>query len=353
MSKNDWVKTKESDKILPEKGKGNQMLIIGLVVLLLVVLYWLLAFSSYLSVPDVEKDDYGGTVIVQINTNAAFVTAKTDCDWLSFVKEGKSLYMNIDENNSARDRIGEVFVSAGLVWGRKTVVRVRQKGKGATYLRANPDTFGSISHKGGTVCITVETDGDVWNVVSCPYWITSSKYGYELMVNIKENEGSYREGSLKLESYNKSVSVFFQQNEKPRSEPQNFMNNDTGVSGSFDSGSKPPKPERPSLPTMTYPTKVYTSRVGSFSSFMVVDRELSANEADAFLNSNPGWRFETRDELLSLYQNYEYALPNIGEGYWYYLEARQDGGYDLCSLAYNEQGKHDSNEYRNRVILVK
>lgn len=331
------------------KNKTRWILYLALLALFLLGLYRICFFSTYLDVYDAEISDLGGAVTMQVQTNAVLVYVITTDYWLNCKQNGKTLYLTIDENNDARDREADIMVYAGVLRDREAIIHVKQGGKGATYLKTKPESFDTFGNKGGTARLTILTDGDKWEIVSSPQWVTCSKEGNVLIVKVKENKGDHREGILKLESYSKSLTIPISQKEKPQVQSQ--FNNSGGWGGMANAVQKPSVNVSTAAPENS--TKVYSASSGAFSSFMVVDRELSANEADAFLKSNPGWRFETRDELLSLYQNYEYALPHVGEGYWYYLGARQGGGYDLSSLAYNEQGKHDSNEYRNRVILVK
>lgn len=329
--------------------KPKWLLYLVLLALFLFGLYRICFFSTYLDVTDAQLSDMGGTVTMQVQTDAVIVYVITTDYWLYCKQDGKTLYLTIDENNDARDREADIKVYAGVLRDREAIIHVKQGGKVTTYLKTKPESFDTFGNKGGTARLTILTDGDSWDIASSPQWVTCSRKRDVLTVKVKENKGNYREGTLKLESYSKILTIPISQKENPQ--VQSLYNNSGGGGGMANAVQKPSVNLSTTAPV--YPTKVYSASSGSFSSFMVVDRELSANEADAFLNSNPGWRFETRDELLSLYQNYEYALPSVGEGYWYYLGARQGGGYDLSSLAYNETGKHDSNEYRNRVILVK
>ena len=299
-------------------------------------LYRLLVYSSYLEVSGAIFSERGGAYILRIETNAVFVSAHViGGNWFTITRSGKNIFVKVEENNGAKERQAEIKVYAGLLRSREATIHVVQNGKGATYIKADPESISVFNSKGGTVRLAIETDGDEWDVVSCPRWVTHSKEGNNLTLRVKENNGNYREGRLEVISYGKCLSIQIRQKEKPEEKKPVVP--------------KPPKEE----PKPVYPTRTYSLGSGTFSSIMVVDRELSANEADKLLSSYPGWRFETQEELLYIYQHYEYTLTNVGEGYWYYAGFSQGGGYTLGSLAYNYNGERDTNEYRNRVILVK
>lgn len=338
-------------------GKWPKLfIIVGLLLLIMGLLYRLLVYASYLEVKGTRFSDNGGSATIPVETDAFFVSLVVyGDDWYSISKSGKDIVIKLKENNEPYERQMSFAVLTGVIYDlckiRKEVT-ITQAGKGATYIKTSLESIDLVSSNRASLQVLVDTDGDTWYVASQPIWVDCDVRGKMLKIVVEKNEGGKRDGLIEVNSYGQQAKIWISQEGKPKQVTQIPITPISNADGSA-SLSKPTNELAFSNPSR-YPVQYYsTSNTQSLSGFVVVDKELSANEVDALLSSNHGWRLVTREELIFLYQNYEYALPSIGEGYWYFKGNILGGGYDLSSLSFNNTSNHDSDQYRNRVVFVK
>lgn len=211
-----------------KKRGSNVFFVFGILFLAMVVSYRVAFYASYLYL---EKDEIifdwtGGEQNVWVSTDANSWIIEGDefISWASFQKrenswcieydsnsiimiqptEGKSLHVQVYQNDSKEDRVCHVRVRSGYVGGlgrtgvglgnKSTNLKVIQRGKQATYLNASRQTI-SFSERGGTEKVQISTDGNGWSVIDCPNWITTSISGNTLVLTASmNNEMSPREG---------------------------------------------------------------------------------------------------------------------------------------------------------------
>lgn len=183
-----------------EKRKPKWLLRFGFILTFLVGLYFLLAFSSYLTVSNVNASDIGGEVTVQIYTDALFVDIESKDYWLCCKQNGKTLCLTIPENNNTNDREAEIKVYAGLLKCREATIHVKQKGKAASYLHVSKQMV-SFSDQGGAESLQIRTDGREWHVVDWPDWVTISISENTLVLTASKNKlPSSRSGTARIKA---------------------------------------------------------------------------------------------------------------------------------------------------------
>lgn len=355
---------KENRPVTRKRRWPKRFLIIGLVLLLAVLLYRLLIYASYLEVKNVNVSDRGGTTTIPIKTDAVFVSLQIRSgEWFTINRSGKNVIVELKENKGAKDRKVSFTVLTGVIDDlckiRKEVT-ITQAGKGATYINVSPNSVElKVKDSSGkfSSLVSVKTDGDRWEIVTCPDWVLSKVDGNWLELAAKSDATQDREGVVLLKSHNEYTNVRVMQKMKPQrtqEPPQTVRPKPSPVHP------KPtPKPSTP--PVVVEPEPVilpyYNSQyysvpdASSFSRIMVIDKEVDGETAFALLRKykQEGWRLLTRSELLFVLENHRDMLPRCEHGYW----IKYNSAGDLQSVSYGIEGNVDPTPNENRVAFVK
>lgn len=341
----------------------RRFLIIGLVLLLIVLLYRLLIYASYLEVKNVSVSDRGGTTTIPVKTDAVFVSLHIcSGEWFTINQSRKNVIVELKENKGAKDRKVSFTVLTGVIDDlckiRKEVT-ITQAGKGATYIKASPNSVElKVKDNRGKFLsmVSIDTDGDRWEIVTCPDWVLSKTDGNRLELAAKSDATQDREGVVLLKSHNEYTNVRVMQKMKPQrtQEPPPTVRPKPFVQP------KPaPKPSTP--PVVVEPEPVvlpyYNSQyysvpdASSFSRIMVIDKEVDGEIAFALVKKykQEGWRLLVRSELLFVLENHRDMLPHCEHGYW--IQYNNTG--DLQSLSYGYEGNVDPTPNDNRIAFVK
>lgn len=254
--------------------------------------------------------------------------------------------MNIDENDTAKDRQLRFTVSAGPFSGWSKIrkeVTITQTGKGATYLKAVPDSVELIESddNGASAIVRVETDGDKWEVVTCPDWVWSKTDGNKLELAAKQETDQDREGFLLLKSYGEITNIRVSQKGKPRPSPMPVPK------------SVPPAPkpnQRENVLPMYRELKFNVADAVSFSRILIVDKEVDGATAFSLMKKyqKEGWRILVRSEFLFLAKSHLDLIPFAEYGYWIGCDDA-----DLQSVSVCEKGSADPTPNESRILFVK
>lgn len=343
-----------------KKRRGpRRFFIFGLVLLVLVLLYRLLVYASYLEVKEARFSDKGGPSTIHVETDAVFVSLQVQSgDWFTITQSGKNIIVDVKENKRARDRRTSFSVMTGVIDGwckvRKEVVII-QSGKGATYINAEPQLI-ELTERGNngasTKTVRIDTDGDNWEIVTCPDWVWYKTEGNKLELAAKTNAEQNREGVLLLKSHNEYTNVRVTQKMKPKPTPA-----PKPVQPKPQPKPRQPKPDpivvQPEpKPLPSYNVQYYSvPDASSFSRIMVIDKEVDGETAFALVKKykQEGWRLLIRSELLFVLENHRDMLPRCEHGYW--IQYNNTG--DLQSLSYGYEGNVDPTPNDNRIAFVK
>lgn len=354
---------KIDDSITRRKKWPRRFLILGLVLLAIVLLYRLLVYASYLEVREARFSDKGGSTTIHVETDAVFVSLHVQSgDWFSITQSGKNVIVDVIENKGARDRQTSFTVMTGVIDGwckARKEVTIIQSGKGATYIKAEPQSI-ELTERGNngafTKTVRVETDGDNWEIVTCPDWVWYKTERNKLELAAKTAAEQNREGVLLLKSHNEYTNVRVTQKMKPKPTPA-----PTPTPKPVQPKPQPkpiqPKPEpiviqpKPK-PLPSYNVQYYSvPDASSFSRIMVIDKEVDGETAFALVKKykQEGWRLLIRSELLFVLENHRDMLPRCEHGYW--IQYNNTG--DLQSLSYGYEGNVDPTPNDNRIAFVK
>ena len=354
---------KENRPATKKRRWPRRFLIFGIVLLVLVLLYRLLVYASYLEVREARFSDKGGSSTIHIETDAVFVSLHVQSgDWFTITQSGKNITVDVKENKGARDRQTSFTVMTGVIDGwckARKEVTIIQSGKGATYIKAEPQSIELAERRNNRVStktVRVDTDGDNWEIVTCPDWVWYNTDGNKLELAAKTTAEQNREGVLLLKSHNEYTNVRVTQKMKPRPTPAPTTT------------PKPvqPKPQPKSIrptpepvvvqpepkPLPSYNVQYYSvADASSFSRIMVIDKEVDGETAFALVKKykQEGWRLLIRSELLFVLENHRDMLPRCEHGYW--IQYNSTG--DLQSLSYGYEGNVDPTPNDNRIAFVK
>ena len=354
------IKYAKQDKSSPKiRKRPNFFVISGLLFLVFVLLYRLLVYASYLEVREARFPDKGGSTTIHVETNAAFVSLQAHSgDWFTITQSGKNIIVDVKENNGARDRQTCFTVSTGVIGGWckvKKEVTIIQSGKGATYIKTEPQSI-ELTERGknraSTKTVRVETDGDNWEIVTCPDWVWYNIDENNLELAAKTVAGQNREGVIMLKSHNEYANV--QVSQKAKTKP---ISTPTSTPVSKPTQIKPWSQPAPVIkpepkPFPTYHAQYYSVPDAlSFSRIMVIDKEVDGEAAFALVKKykEEGWRLLIRSELLFVLENHRDMLPRCEHGYW--IQYNSSG--DLQSLSYGYEGNVDPTPNENRIAFVK
>ncbi len=340
-----------------EKRKPKWLWLVGIMVLLLAGLYRLLVYASYLNVGGVQLSDKGGTTSIQVETDATFVSLQVSSGrWFTITQSGKNIIVDVKENKGARDRRTSFTVMTGVIDGwckvRKEVTII-QSGKGATYINAKPQSI-ELTERGyngtSTKTVWVDTDGDKWEIVTCPDWVWYKTDGNKLELAAKTVAGQNREGVIMLKSHNEytSVRVTQKMKSKPTPAPTPVRLKPKPIQSTPEPIVVQPEPN----PLPSYNTHYYSvPDASSFSRILVIDKEVDGETAFALVKKykQEGWRLLIRSELLFVLENHRDMLPRCEHGYW--IQYNSSG--DLQSLSYGYEGNVDPTPNENRIAFVK
>ena len=361
---------KENNPVTRKRQWPKRFLIIGLVLLLVVLLCRLLVYASYLEVKDAHFLDNGGSTTIHVETDAVFVSLHVKSeDWFTITQSGKNIILDIKENKGARDRQISFTVMTGVIDGwckvRKEVTII-QSGKGATYINAEPQSI-ELTERGNngasSKTVRIDTDGDKWEIVTCPDWVWYKIEGNKLELAVNTTVEQNREGVIWLKSYNEYTNVRVSQKMKPKPVPA-----PTPIVKPVKRKPKQPKPWTAQEPEQIRPEPVviepepkplpyynvqYYSVLdaSSFSRILVIDKEVDGETAFALVKKykQEGWRLLNRSELLFVLENHRDMLPRCEHGYW--IQYNNTG--DLQSLSYGYEGNVDPTPNENRIAFVK
>lgn len=354
---------KENRPVTRKRRWPRRFFIIGLVLLVLVLLYRLLVYASYLEVKEARFSDKGGSSTIHVETDAVFVSLQVQSgDWFTITKSGKNIIVDVKENKRARDRQTSFSVMTGVIDGwckvRKEVVII-QSGKGATYINAEPQLI-ELTERGyngaSTKTVRIDTDGDNWEIVTCPDWVWYKTEGNKLELAAKTTAEQNREGVLLLKSHNEYTNVRVTQKMKPKPTPAPTPT-PKPVQPKPQPKPRQPKPDpivvQPEpKPLPSYNVQYYSvPDASSFSRIMVIDKEVDGETAFALVKKykQEGWRLLIRSELLFVLENHRDMLPRCEHGYW--IQYNNTG--DLQSLSYGYEGNVDPTPNENRIAFVK
>ena len=207
-----------------------------------------------------------------------------------------------------------------------------------------------------TKTVRVETDGDNWEIVTCPDWVWYKTERNKLELAAKTAAEQNREGVLLLKSHNEYTNVRVTQKMKPKPTPA-----PTPTPKPIQPKPQPkpiqPKPEPIVIqpepkPLPSYNVQYYSvPDASSFSRIMVIDKEVDGETAFALVKKykQEGWRLLIRSELLFVLENHRDMLPRCEHGYW--IQYNNTG--DLQSLSYGYEGNVDPTPNDNRIAFVK
>ena len=360
----EMVKYAKQDSSSPKRRKWPRcFLIFGLVLLALVLLYRLLVYASYLEAREARFSDKGGSTTIHVETDAVFVSLHVySGEWFTINQSGKNIIVDVKENKGAKNRQMSFTILTGLIddWCkiRKEVV-ITQIGKGATYINAEPQSI-ELTERGyngtSTKTVRVDTDGDKWEIVTCPDWVWCKKDGNKLELSAKTAAEQNREGVLLLKSHNEYTNVRVTQKMKPKPTPAPTPT-PKPVQPKPQPKPRQPKPDpivvQPEpKPLPSYNVQYYSiPDASSFSRIMVIDREIDGETAFALVKKykEEGWRLLIRSELLFVLENHRDMLPRCEHGYW--IQYNSSG--DLQSLSYGYEGNVDPTPNENRIAFVK
>lgn len=329
------------------KRKPKWLWLVGIMVLLLVGLYRLLFYASYLNISGVQLSDKGGTTSLYVGTDAVFVSLKTKtCNWVRVTQFGKNIHLEYDENRGAKDRHDSFTIKTGVIdnWCKlRKEVTITQAGKGATYCKVNPSSVELKGEGARSRVVSVDTDGDRWEVMSHPEWVLCKIDGNKLELSAKNNTKQDRESVLLVKSYNEYAEIHVSQKmetqpvAKPTPKPMS-------------SQVRPVSPE-PITEPLYIQFQHEISDAPSFSRIMISNREVDGKDACKLLKQyeNIGYRLPNRIELIFLFEHHIETLPNPEHGYW--IKYNEKG--DIQSLSYGFQGEIDPTPNENRVVLIK
>lgn len=339
----------------------RRFLIFGLVLLVLVLLYRLLVYASYLEVKEAQFSDKGGSTTIHVETDAVFVSLHVQSgEWFTISRSGKNIIVDVEENKGARDRQTSFTVMTGVIDGWCKIskeVTIIQSGKGATYIKVEPQSI-ELTERGyngaSTKTVWIETDGDKWEIVTCPDWAWCKKDGNKLELSAKTAAEQNREGMLLLKSHNEYTNVRVSQKMKPKPTPAPTPKY---VQPKNVQPKRPISPEPVVIQPETKPLPSYNAQyysvsdASSFSRIMVIDKEVDGETAFALVKKykQEGWRLLIRSELLFVLENHRDMLPRCEHGYW--IQYNNTG--DLQSLSYGYEGNVDPTPNENRIAFVK
>ena len=361
----------KEDRPVPKKRRWpRRFLIFGLVLLVLVLLYRLLVYASYLEVREARFSDKGGSSTIHVETDAVFVSLHVQSgEWFTITQSGKNIIVDVEENKGARDRQTSFTVMTGVIDGwckARKEVTIIQTGKGATYINAEPQSI-ELTERGyngaSTKTVRIDTDGDNWEIVTCPDWVWYKTEENKLEMAAKTAAEQNREGVLLLKSHNEYTNVRVSQKMKPKPAPA-----PTPIAKPVKRKPKQPKPWTTQEPEQIRPEPVvielepkplpyynvqYYSVLdaSSFSRIMVIDKEVDGETAFVLVKKykQEGWRLLIRSELLFVLENHRDMLPRCEHGYW--IQYNNTG--DLQSLSYGYEGNVDPTPNDNRIAFVK
>lgn len=354
---------KESRPVTRKRRWPRRFLIIGLVLLLIVLLYRLLIYASYLEVNNVSVSDRGGTTTIPVKTDAVFVSLHISSgEWFTINQSGKNVIVELKENKGAKDRKVSFTVLTGVIDDlckiRKEVT-ITQAGKGATYINVSPNSVElKVKDNRGKFLsmVSIDTDGDRWEIVTCPDWVLSKTDGNRLELAAKSDATQDREGVVLLKSHNEYTNVRVMQKMKPKPTPAPTPT-PKPVQPKPQPKPRQPKPDpivvQPEpKPLPSYNVQYYSvPDASSFSRIMVIDKEVDGEIAFALVKKykQEGWRLLVRSELLFVLENHRDMLPHCEHGYW--IQYNNTG--DLQSLSYGYEGNVDPTPNDNRIAFVK
>ena len=347
---------KIDDSITRRKKWPRRFLILGLVLLAIVLLYRLLVYASYLEVREARFSDKGGSTTLHVETDAVFVSLHVQSgDWFTITQSGKNIILDVKENIGAKDRQTSFTVLTGVIdyrWRISKKITITQAGKGATYINAEPQSI-ELTERGhngaSTKTVRVDTDGDKWEIVTCPDWVWYRTEGNKLELAAKTKAEQNREGVLLLKSYNEYTNVRVTQKMKPKPTPA-----PTPTPKPVQPKPQPkpiqPKPEPTPLPS--YNVQYYSiADASSFSRIMIIDKEVDGETAYALVKKNEqeGWRPLMRSEMLFMLEKHLGLLPLPEHGYWVKY---QNTDY-LQGVSRATNGGVDPTPNENRIAFVK
>lgn len=358
------LKYAKGNKQVTRKRRWPRLfLIIGLALLLVVLLYRLLVYASYLDVKDAKASDRGGTTTIPVKTDAVFMSLHIRSgEWFTINQSGKNVIVELKENKGAKDRKVSFTVLTGVIDDLSKIrkeVTITQTGKGATYINASPNSVElKVKDNRGKFLsmVSIDTDGDRWEIVTCPDWVLSNINGNRLELAAKSDATQNREGVVLLKSHNEYTNVRVMQKMKPQrmQEPPQTVKPQPFVE-------PPPAPKPSTPPVVVEPEPVvlpyYNSQyysvpdASSFSRIMVIDKEVDGEIAFALVKKykQEGWRLLVRSELLFVLENHRDMLPHCEHGYW--IQYNNTG--DLQSLSYGYEGNVDPTPNENKIAFVK
>lgn len=354
---------KENMPVTKKTRWPRRFLIIGLVLLLVVLLYRLLVYASYLEVSEARFSDQGGSTTIHVETDAVFVSLQVQSgEWFTITQSGKNIILDIKENKGAKERQTSFTVLTGVIDYKRRISKkmtIIQAGKGATYINAEPQSI-ELTERGyngaSTKTVSVDTDGDKWEIVTCPDWVWCKTEGNKLELAAKTTAEQNREGVLLLKSYNEYTNVRVMQKMKPQQmqePPQTVKPKPFVQPKPAPIPSTPPVAVEPEPVVLPYYNSQYYSvpDASSFSRIMVIDKEVDGEIAFALVKKykQEGWRLLVRSELLFVLENHRDMLPHCEHGYW--IQYNNTG--DLQSLSYGYEGNVDPTPNDNRIAFVK
>lgn len=345
---------KENRPVTRKRKWPRRFLIIGPVLLFIVLLYRLLVYATYLEVNDVIVSDKDGTTTIPVKTDAVFMSLHIYGDeWCTIKQSGKNVIVEFKENNEAKDREVSFAVLTGVIDDLcyfRQVVTITQAGKGATYIKAVPDTIELKvkNNKDKYTSTVIDTDGDNWEIVTCPDWVLSKIDGDELKLAAKNDAVINREGIIVLKSYNEYANICVTQKMKPKytTEQKKPKNYDYPKP-------KPklePKPAPKPLPVYRV-QHYYVSDASLFSRIMIIDEEVDGDAAYDLWKKykQEGWRPLVRSEMLFMLEKHLGVLPLPEHGYWIQY---QNTEY-LQGVSRATNGDADPTPNENRIAFVK
>ena len=343
-----------------EKRKPKWLWFFGIMVLLLAGLYRLLLYASYLNVSGVQLSDKGGTTSIHVETDAVFVSLHVQSgEWFTITQSGKNIIVDVKENKRARDRQTSFSVMTGVIDGwckvRKEVVII-QSGKGATYINAEPQLI-ELTERGyngaSTKTVRIETDGDKWEIVTCPDWVWCKKDGNKLELTAKTTAEQNREGVILLKSHNEytSVRVTQKMKSKPTPAPTPILKPVRPKPKPIQSTPEPIVVQPEPNPLPSYNTHYYSvPDASSFSKLLVINQEIDGTTAYSIIEyyKKDGWRRIERSELKFLLENHRDMMPQAWKGYWIKYDDEL-----IISVSDVTDGTVDSTPNVNRIAFVK
>ena len=123
-----------------------------------------------------------GDKTVAVTTNAPGWDATTDASWLTLSKSGNTLKVTVpEENKQPSERTANIKITAGNA--PEITLTVTQAA--GTYLTVDPASLSYDANETGEKTVTVSTNASNWSATTNASWLTLSKSGNTLRVNVK------------------------------------------------------------------------------------------------------------------------------------------------------------------------